>query len=561
MKCVVAALVLAISASAAAQTAPSPAQPLPVLRELRLEGASIFTRDDVEWLLKLREGSPLPGPADEVAKALQKRYDRDGYSEARVSAAFDAGRLTLTVDEGRIDDIEIVGVSNAEKDRYRTRLDVKPGDIYNARVIAHMATRLEAESHGAVAVGRPYRTQPGTLPSEAEHAPENVTLERRGTRNVLVVPLRWRTARTNVGLDSGSEDFFSPVDGLAPGIDYHATFFDHGEFNHAFVDSYVAYKFGSDRPGYSAGGERPIFRSPKLFLGAEFHDISTSDDLWRLTGPEQTVASLGFKNSFRDYYRRRGVQIFGVLQAGQNNEFSVIARWDHQAPLDNATNYSFFRDDATYRPNPRVIDEHVNALVFGYTFDTRPLTGAGEQATYRRHLKDDLFGFGGRRQPGLRLEWTSEVAGHGLDGDARFERHVLNARGYLALSSHTLASVRGLFGWGGGDLPLERQFAIGGIGSVHGYAFKEAAGRGLTLINAEYRVKIGPAIGHETEGLSVFAFYDAGRTTSLFNKDPAPWLRGIGAGVGLAGVRVEFGFRQNDIPHSRQILVRFAPTF
>ena len=72
---------------------------------------------------------------------------------------------------------------------------------------------------------------------------------------------------------------------------------------------------------------------------------------------------------------------------GANNELSAMARWDRHEPLANATDFSFFRDDATYRPNPPVADQHVNALVLGYTFDTRPMSAAGQRATYERHLE------------------------------------------------------------------------------------------------------------------------------------------------------------------------------
>jgi outer membrane protein assembly factor BamA len=123
-----------------------------------------------------------------------------------------------------------------------------------------------------------------------------------------------------------------------------------------------------------------------------------------------------------------------------------------------------------------------------------------------------------------------------------------------------LVSARGMFGFSNGTLPVERLFAVGGIGSVHGYGFKESGGgTGMTLLNAEYSVSLseGPVHRH---GVSVFAFYDAGRVTTPLGTDDK-WLRGVGFGVGSGTVRLEFGFRANDIPQSRQILLRFAPTF
>jgi outer membrane protein assembly factor BamA len=560
MKCVLAALSLAVASIAAAQDPPTAAQPQPVLRELRLEGVSIFTSDDVLWLLRLREGSPLPDAPEAVAKSLQERYERDGYTEARVGAAFDAGRLTLTADEGRIDEVQILGVDDDVAARLRLRLQIKPGDIYNRRIVGRAAGRIVAESQGAFEIGHPSRNQPGFRRGEA--APDEVILERRGTRNVLVVPLRWNASRVDTSLGSGREDLYSPVDGVSPALAISSTIFDHATFNHTHLNGYVSYKFGRDDPGYSAGIERPIFGGPRLFLGGEIHDVTASDDLWRVSTLEQTLVAIGFKNSFRDYYRRRGRQLFAVFRPGSHNELSAMARWDRHEPLGNATAYSFFRDDASFRPSQAVADQRVNALVFGYTFDTRPLTSAGRRETYQRHLKDNLFGMALHRRPGVRLEWTSEVAGRGMKGDADFDRHILNARGYLAMGPRSLLSGRALLGFSNGTLPVERRFAIGGIGSVRGYAFKESSGTGMTLLNVEYSVTLDGSGARRNGGVVLSAFYDAGRVTGSFDPGAASrWLNGVGFGIGAGGVRVEFGFRADDIPKSRQILLRLSPTF
>ena len=558
LRVLVAVLCLAGLPSRLAAQDPAAASPAPILQEVRLEGATIYKQEDVVWLLRLREGSPLSKDAAAIAKELQDRYERDGYSEARVTGTFENGRLTLTVDEGRIDDIEIVGVPAEHLARYRRLLGIEPGDIFNTRVIGRSTARLTSRSGGAVSIARPRRDQPGG--ERAESMPGEVTLERRGSRNVLVVPIRFRYIDNDASLGSGREDLFSPADGLSPAIGYSATIFDHGRFNHTYVEGYVSYKFGRDEPGYSVGFERPIFGGPRVFLGAETHDVTTSDDLWRLSSFEQALVSLAFKNSFRDYYRRRGNQVFGVLRADNHHEFNLAARWDRHEPLPNATSYSFFRDDAELRPALPVQNQRVNAFVIGYTFDTRPLTSAGNRSTYTRHLKDNLYGFGTRQAPGLRLEWTSEIAGHALGGDATFDRHILNARGHVPISRHSLLSMRGLFGFSGGTVPVERVFSLGGIGSVHGYAFKEVSGTKMSLLNAEYRINLGSTSSDSRhDAPNVFVFYDAGRVFGTATS--TRWLQGTGVGFGAGGVRIEFGFRTDDIPNSRQILVRFSPTF
>ena len=335
----------------------------PTLRELRVEGATVFARDDITSLLELREGSPLPKAPADVAKTLQEAYARDGYAEATVTGAFDDGRLTLTVDEGRIDEIEILGESASNAERIKRRLGIKPGDVYNTRVIGRATAQLTGEAQGALFIGQPRRHQPGQ--ARGDSTPDKVVLERRAGKNVLVVPLRWRTGKAGASIGSGRDDLFSPVDALSPAFGVHATIFDHTHFNHTYIRAYAAYKFGPDDAGYSFGVERPIFAAPKLFLGGEVHDLTASDDLWRLTTIEQTVVSAGFKNTFRDYYRRRGGQVFTVFRMGANNELSAMARWPPRTARE-PTDFSLFRGDATYRPNPPVVDHHVNAVVLGH---------------------------------------------------------------------------------------------------------------------------------------------------------------------------------------------------
>src|SRR5581483_9593575 len=114
--------------------------------------------------------------------------------------------------------------------------------------------------------------------------------------------------------------------------------------------------------------------------------------------------------------------------------------------------------------------------------------------------------------------------------------------------------VRAIGGWSEGVLPPQREFAIGGIGSVHGYEFKESIGDTIALLNVEY------AVGWR-RGLKAVGFFDAGRTTSAVRTN-SPWLRGVGFGFAIAdAVRLDFGYKVEAIPSSLQVLLRFGRTF
>ncbi len=524
-------------------------QPGPVFNELVLENATVFSKDDVIWLLRLKPGERLPGPPERVAELLQQRYAHDGYTAATVTAAFDEAtqRLTLRVDEGRVDDVQFEGLPSRLIDRFRDDLGVTPGDIYNETTVRERLDHLLSESGGAL------RT--------SERGPE---LLQRDTRRVLVIPIEQRKGSVNFGLGSWDrEDFFSPVDGFAPAISLAITRFDPSAFNHTFIGGHLSYKFASEEVGYSFGIEQPIFASPKVFIGGEMHDLTTSDDLWRLSSGEQSLVALSFRNTFRDYYRRKGGEIAGGARFGRYNELVASVRWDRHESLANETDFSFFRDDHEFRPNPPIDGGDVHALVLSYTFDSRGVGNGSAGVAFRRHRLDDLYGSNRRDAPGVRVDFTNEIAGEGLGGDYEFNRHIVNTGAYLALGNRQFLAARALLGFSGGTLPIERRFALGGIGSVHGYAFKESVGEQMALFNVEYRLEITRGWRGESKHgiLALIAFYDAGRIRDPIGGSRSDWLRGTGVGVQSGPVRVEFGFRADDIPDSRQILVRFSPTF
>jgi hypothetical protein len=360
------------------------------------------------------------------------------------------------------------------------------------------------------------------------------------------------------------EDWYSPVDGFAPAAGFDLTIFDRARFHHTYIRSFLSYKFARESSGYSVGFERPIagsWNGPRLSVGAEVHELTGTDDAWRLSNLEQSIVALTFANTFRDYHERKGYQVHGAFRFNPAQE--IVAAWqddDHRA-LQNEEDYSLFRDDEPFRPNQQAAPGKLRALVLGYILDTRSLEEDSLKQTYERHLFTSLFGTGGGIDPGVRVEWISELAPDGFGGDFDFTRHVLNARGYFRPGGPHGFRVRGIVGSSSGDLPPQRQFALGGIGSVHGYSFKETVGEGMVLFNAEYRLgSQGP------NGARLLAFFDAGRVWdpvagASLRADADDWLNGIGGGFEIGPFRVELGWRLDDIPNSLQVLVRFGPTF
>lgn len=542
---------------------PLPAQP--VLRELKVEGATAFGAAEIAEHLRMQVGEALPQAPEDLATDLEKRYEREGYDYARVTAAFDeaSGTLTLTVNEARIDAIEFQGIDEQTAKRFAAEFEARPGDIFNRRDLHRALARLLAPTGGAIVEND--EPPPGTVFTDTRrlrrHHGRSLALVDRDGKRVLLV--RLRTRRGRVHLTAGSdrrEDWFNPVDGFAPAIGFSTTVFDPVRLNHTYVEGYFTYKFGREEPGYSFGFERPFLGDRKLFVGAAVHDITDSDDRWRVSSLEQSLVALAFKNTFRDYYRRRGWQLHAAFRPHPTHEVTAAWRDDRHEALANATDYSFFRDSHEFRPNRPIAPGTLRSLVVGYTWDSRGLQQVRARGTYLSHQLDDLYDGGAHQEPGWRIGWTSEIAPEAFGGAFDFRRHIINVRRYTRLSPRQSFNARLLAGVSDGDLPPQRQFALGGIGTVHGHAFKETVGEQMVLVNAEY--KLAFAGSPPSPGFGGVVFFDLGRVYNPIDGSREDWLKGIGLGVEFGSdFRIEFGYRLDDVPKSLQVLVRLRPSF
>jgi hypothetical protein len=555
---------LMLALPAFAQTPPGP------FKELATDGVTVFSPAEIRWTLHLEENAPLPEPPDELGARLLRRYRREGYAKAAVAVSYDEtmGRLAVKADEGRIDAIAFEGVDQRLAEELRDAFSIRPGELYNTRLISRAVERLLQPTRGAIRLRYSSRAEPGTVFHDSADLPQRSAsspfdLVDSNGRRTLVVQLRRVSTdlRASVGSE-GREDWYSPVDGFNLAFGLGGTIFDQRRFDHTYIDAYVSYKTAREKVGYAFGVERALFGGaapPRLLLHAGMHDTTASDDYWRLSQTEQSLISLTFKNSFRDYYNERGFQAGAAFQPNRANEFRASWHIDRHGTLANEAEYSVFRDDETFRDNQRAVDGSLRALRVGYTLDSRGLDEESGRASLQRHTGPSLFGAFGGREPGIRLDWTSEFARPAFGGDFDFARHVANARVYLPLSPAQRLNARLLLGTSTGTLPPQRVFAVGGIGTVHGYSFKETAGERMVLANVEYFLG-------SYRNAAIVGFFDAGRVyrpiARFGTSDTGDrWMKGIGLGAAVGDLRVDFGWRADDVPGSLQVLVRFGPTF
>jgi len=552
---IVGSFLFVIPSTTYAQDTPAAPQP-PVVREIQIRGAKEISEEQVRDVVRVRAGEPLTETTDRISELVERDYRREGYAFARAKTTFDeaTGVLALSIDEGVIDEVEFEGVAPRLARMFADEFALRAGDVFNRPRARQALDALLRPTRGAVSRDLRDRRTAFDL------------VDRNGKR-VLVINLREPVGRFKLTTEMGErEDWFTAVDGLVPSLGFGAAVFDHEHFNHAYVAGHLSVKLASGNVGYALGFERPLFDVPKLFVGGELHDLTATDDHWQISNSEASLAAIGPRRSFRDYYRRRGVQLSGALRVHSHAELLFAWRNERQEPLAVRSDFSIWNGDDSFRPNVAARDGRLSAIVIGGTIDGENLDRESLDASYRRHQLEAPFGArlgnwekGHDEWPIWRIDWTSEISDAGaLHSDFDFRRHIVSGRALIPMSPHQDFQVRAIGGWSQGELPPQRLFAIGGIGSVHGYEFKEAMGDRMQLFNLEY------ALGWR-HGVQLLGFFDAGhvdfRHTTALPSASTPWLKGVGWGIGVDDMRLEFGYRLDAVPSSLQVLLRFTRTF
>src|SRR5262245_41143011 len=289
-----------VPSAAAAQDPPAASQPpAPDVRSITITGAKELSPAVVRGEAGVREGEPLGATTDDISRRIRRAYREEGYTFATAKVEFDAdsGALTIAIDEGRIDGVAFEGVENRLARMFADEFALRAGDVFNSRRARHALEVLLEQTRGAVRAGRIY----------SEAFTDTGELRRRGTfdivdrggQRILLVGLREQAGQFRLVPDFGErEDWFSSVDGANPSLGMGIAVFDRERFNHAFIAGHLSYKVASERAGYALGFERPLFGRPKLYVGAELHDLTATDDHWQVSSNEASEAAFFVRRSF-----------------------------------------------------------------------------------------------------------------------------------------------------------------------------------------------------------------------------------------------------------------------
>ncbi|MFQ5601744.1 MAG: hypothetical protein ACE5HS_00590 [bacterium] len=279
---------------------------------------------------------------------------------------------------------------------------------------------------------------------------------------------------------------------------------------------------------FTAGFRKDFFEFERLSFGAEvFRQVESEDD-WTVGNVENTLASLLFREDYKDYYGSHGFKVFVDHRfKGVHTLRFEVERRTFDAFKRNI-NWSLFKgdfDSNPTRPNSFLVEGDEIGFKFISAFDWRdnpifPLSGWFVEAIYERTIEDF-------HTDGLFL---TVKRFHQTFGNQRVNvRAMIGARrGDDAAAGKTSAgdSLRT-------SLADQYTIDIGGIGSLRGFDDKEFTGNRMFMLNANYLfsgdvlqkipLQNVPYLGAFWTTLSLGVFLDTGWAWNTGNLNDGLW--------------------------------------
>lgn len=269
---------------------------------------------------------------------------------------------------------------------------------------------------------------------------------------------------------------YNRVEGLFMGLGTEKKFYWDGRKSYNTYGS-VGYGFKSHTWRYNLGLSRqfPLRTSEgqeMLEIGVEGYSLTDTKDQWLIGLHENTAAALLIHEDFRDYFERRGYTAhvgYYTQQDVTNAELRVDYLVDTYDSLSNKVEWSLFGGDKVFRSNPVIDPGNMRSFMVTAGF-----------STYSKSTRGPV---------GWTIYGNAEFAQHQFGSLFEFNRYILDIRRYQPLGRSDNLNLRVRVGTADGNLPMQKSFDLGGIGTLNALPFKDEREKNRMILgNAEYIV-------------------------------------------------------------------------
>jgi hypothetical protein len=230
-----------------------------------------------------------------------------------------------------------------------------------------------------------------------------------------------------------------------------------------------------ERLGYYIRAEQYIGGRRSLRVGGTLHSTVEPIEDWHVLNLENSLSTFLFHRDLRDHYEREGWSANVTLTLPRRPwELSLVGRSERHGSLATGSPWTLFRNQESWRPQPLVAEGSVSLLGLEARYDTRssaadPSHGWYVNGALERTITSSLT------LPEAALVMPLPITDPVVLAAQRYSgwtHGVVDVRRYNRLSPDGRLNLRLLAGGslGTARLPPQRQHALGGEGSLPGYA-------------------------------------------------------------------------------------------
>jgi hypothetical protein len=353
---------------------------------------------------------------------------------------------------------------------------------------------------------------------------------------------------------------YNRVEGPFFGLSRDKNFYWGGGKNYSY-NATAGYAFGNHRWTGSLAFDYWMGNYDRIEFGAEIFSLTDSKDNWRIGSNENSAASFFIHEDFKDYFLREGYLFRIYKYYSEFVRFGITFIQDNYRSQQKNYDWAMLGGHKKFRANPSVENGIIRSIVFAFNYNS-----------YAENYY--LIGWD--------INSEFEIA-NGVSNYTNYNRIFLDVRNYSLLksilpfvdNSQARFNTRLMFGTADKELPFQKSFDIGGLGTVSATSFKSLNGNKMLLANFELSYPTLELFGIDLMGLrksvtNTIISYDFGfvyNSTSNnifadFDINKQTVLHGVSVALGTFHDRIRLGvaFRL-DKSESPRLILRLAKPF
>ncbi|MEI8134616.1 MAG: hypothetical protein WCH46_05995 [bacterium] len=353
-----------------------------------------------------------------------------------------------------------------------------------------------------------------------------------------------------------------------------ADFGPHQEFG---IKGGIGYGFEEKKGQSQLGGEFriPIGKNdtsiaverwrlvPTIALGAEYHNVTTTEDAWRTQRGENAAYAFLVREDFRDYFKIEGWNAYVAFRPEHKSELRVEYRSDIYYNQPQRVFHGRFGGGKDLPSNPTITQGRMNEWV---------VTAGHEDAKYETVSQANFWGdtVSYRRMNGWVTLLQTEF-GTNVGADSSYQRYIFDLRNFNPICPGLSFDTRFRMESSTGDAPFQKLEFIGGPSSLPALKNRIIGGNRLVLLNTELRFSLAALSTFFKDSPELIILNDFGFCKRV--RQDNNLLQGFGditfstiaynIGIGIGhpeGVQIGVSFR-TDIKEAGRFFFRFQRPF